>query len=215
MATVWTFGDSLTEQFNLKYDWSKDYIEWKGYTPKVYGNFASEELGYELKNLGKGGSDNYSIFEAFCKEYQNIADDDIVIIGWSSCLRFRIVNKHDEWKPILPNFDNFMQDILHFSKNTADDILVNRSSVKYIEEVNSWINFINSACNTKKIIHWTHFDKQLNVFYFVEGIERIRTETGGLINDAHFSERGQKQLADELLKIIKIGDSGANKNKLI
>jgi hypothetical protein len=215
MATVWTFGDSLTEAYSPTYKWTKKYIEWKGYTPKVYGNLVSEGLGYELKNLGKGGSDNYRIFETFCKTYPLIQDDDIVLIGWSSCLRFRMVDKRDEWKQILPNWDNYIQDIPHFSKNTANEILVNRSSVKYIEEVNSWINFINSACNTKKIIHWTHFHKELNAFHFLEGIERIRSETNGLIDDAHFSENGQKQLADELLKIIEIRDTGIKKNKLI
>ena len=42
MATVWTFGDSLTERYNPDFKWSRDYIEWKGYVPKVYGNFVSE-----------------------------------------------------------------------------------------------------------------------------------------------------------------------------
>ena len=41
MATVWAFGDSLTEAFSPNFKWTKEYIEWKGYTPKVYGNFVS------------------------------------------------------------------------------------------------------------------------------------------------------------------------------
>ena len=195
--------------------WSKDYIEWKGYTPKVYGNFVSEGLGYELKNLGKGGSDNYAIFEAFCRAYPLIHDDDIILIGWSSCLRFRLANKHGKWTQILPNFDNYIQDIPYLSENTADEILVNRSSVKYIEEVNSWIDFINAACNTKKIIHWTHFDKKLNAFYFVDGIERIRNETNGLIDDSHFSENGHKEVSKELLHIIENNISFKSTKKII
>jgi hypothetical protein len=216
MATVWTFGDSLTERFNPKYEWSRDYIEWKGYVPKVYGNFVSEMLNYDLQNLGKGGSDNYTIFETFCKEYQNIADDDIVIIGWSYFERFRLVNIANKWNSVLSNYQNPLNNFDCISEGTINEILINRTNYKYIEEVDNWIKFINLACINKKIFHWS-FNKVETVLnaHIFNNMEKIAIETSGLINDAHLSERGQKQLADELLKAIEIGDSGVKKKKLI
>ena len=51
MATIWAFGDSLTERYNPNESWAKKYIDWKGYLPKVYGNFIAETLNYDLHLL--------------------------------------------------------------------------------------------------------------------------------------------------------------------
>lgn len=210
MATVWTFGDSLTERYNDRDEWSKQYIKWKGYVPKVYGDFVSGMLNYDLQNLGKAGCDNYTIFETFCKTYPLIQNEDIVIIGWTSCARFRLINKFNEWGTLNPNFENRLKDFEYLSKDTVNEIFANRTHIEYTNEVNSWISFINSACVGKKIIHWNTIkgDGELNTYHFFE-METINTETNGLINDYHFSEKGQKHLASEIIDII------FNKEKLI
>jgi hypothetical protein len=201
MATIWTFGDSLTERFNSKEQWAKDYIEWKGYVPKVYGNFISENLNYELQNKGIAGSDNYTILQTFCNSYELIQPNDIILIGWTSCYRFRLVTKYNKWSPLHPNFDNYLKNFNNLSKNTIDEILINRDNIQYVDEVNSWIRFINKACVNNKVIHWNHYHNNLDTFYFVN-FERIRDETNGIVNDSHFSETGQKHLSNELLNII-------------
>jgi hypothetical protein len=217
MATVWTFGDSLTAGFSPKYEWSRDYIEWKGYVPKVYGNFVSEIINYDLQNMGKVGSDNYTIFETFCKTYPKIKDDDIIIIGWSSPGRFRIVTEDNEWRPIIPNFSNYLKNLGIVSEQTIKEILVNRINRKYAEEVNNWISFIDSACINKKIVHWSTVkggDDSLDTFHFFE-MERINTETNGLINDYHFSENGQQHLAAEIIDVLMGKKKMVKSNKLI
>jgi hypothetical protein len=216
MATVWTFGDSMTERFKPEIKWSKDYIDWKGYQPKVYGNFLSESLNYDLQNLGKGGSDNYSIFETFCKSYHLIKEEDIVIIGWSSYLRFRMINKDNLWQSIIPNYENFMGGFDSVSENTLNEILINRNSQRSVDEVNNWIAFINSACLNKKIIHWSTIqgNEELNIYHFFE-MQRIKDETNGLINDLHFSEKGHKRLSSELTDIIFNKKKILKLNKLI
>jgi len=64
--TLWTYGDSFTESMNTATGalWVDEYVGWKGYIPKVYGEIISDNMGMELVNLGKGGSDNYSIFQS-------------------------------------------------------------------------------------------------------------------------------------------------------
>jgi hypothetical protein len=216
MATVWTFGDSYTERYNPHQKWAKEYIDWKGYIPKVYANFVSEMLNYNLKNMGKAGSDNYSIFEEFCKAYQYIKDDDIIIIGWSSYNRFRLANKENKWTSLVPNFKNFLNNFDFISENTVNEILINRTNQIYIEEVNNWIKFISLACSNKKIIHWSTVKGkgELNTHHFFQ-MEKIDEETGGLVNDSHYSENGQKELADKILNALANGDNGVKTNKLI
>jgi len=216
MATIWTFGDSLTERYNPIFKWSKDYIDWKGYVPKVYGNFISEMLNYDLKNLGKAGCDNYTIFETLCNNYHLIKDEDIIIIGWTSVGRFRLANNQNNWLSLVPNFSNYLDGFKYISKNTIDEIFINRENIKYTNEVNSWIKFINTACINKKILHWSTIKGtgELDTFYFFE-MESITKETNGLVNDAHFSENGQNQLANEMLNIIFTNNFGIKRNKLI
>lgn len=216
MATVWTFGDSLTERFNPELEWSNSYIKWKGYVPKVYGDFVSEMLNYDLQNLGKAGCDNYSIFETFCKAYPNIKDGDVVIIGWTSPVRFRLVDKNGEWNSLVPSFENYIQIFDGISEDTINQIMVNRDHSKYIDEVNNWISFINLVCINKKIVQWNTIkgEGELNTYHFFE-MEKIITETNGEVNDMHFSENGQMELSKKLLNIILNKDGITNTNKLI
>lgn len=199
MATLWTFGDSLTASFDMKYEWSKDYIQWKGYTPKVYGDLISEKLNLHLNNLGKGGSDNYSIFQTFCDISQKIKKDDVVIFGWSCPIRFRLATKNNTWKTFIPRYTKNQSDIEGISYNTINELLVHRGeSVKFCEEVNSWVRLINNFLGDIKIVHWTTFDNRLDA-HMIRGVETIKTETNGEVNDGHFSEKGHIELSEILM----------------
>jgi hypothetical protein len=210
MNTLWTFGDSLTDGFRSNDTWAKTYVDWKGYIPLTYGEIISKELNYELINLGKGGSDNNLIFESFIKNIDNIKDGDIVIIGWSDIGRFRLATKLNTWISFVPNFNNNLTNMENISNQTIMEVFVNRLSDVYTDEVNIWINFIKKTIKNFKIINWSTFNQgKINGIY-VNEIERIIDETNGLIKDAHFSERGQKQLSEILLNKIN-----GNYNKII
>ena len=200
MGTVWTFGDSLTEGFKSGDLWARTYVKWKGYVPMTYGEIVADRFGYQIINLGKGGSDNYSIFEMFCKNINKFEEDDIVIIGWSDVGRFRLSNNNGRWTSIVPNFSNNINNIDNVNQNTVDEILVNRTSEIYIDEVNSWINVIKKSLNGIKFISWSTFNNgKIKGLYINEKIELILTETNGEINDAHFSELGQKTVAEHII----------------
>jgi hypothetical protein len=210
MNTLWTFGDSLTDGFRSEDTWAKTYVDWKGYIPLTYGEIISKELNYELINLGKGGSDNYTIFESFIKNIDNIKDGDIVVIGWSDIGRFRLSTKLNTWTSFVPNFDNNLTNMENISNQTIMEVFVNRLSDVYINEVNLWINFFKKTINNFKIINWSTFNQgKINGIY-VNEIEKITNETKGVIKDAHFSENGQKQLSEILLSKIN-----GNYNKII
>lgn len=202
MRKLWTFGDSFTEGYKPKHNtktkhWRHHYIDWKGYVPKVYGEVLAEKFGFELRNYGMGSWDNYSIFESFCKVINEIKSDDVIIFGWSSPERFRIVGNDGYWKQMAPSYEK-NGDIKHsLSDNTIDELFVNRMNRKYSEEINHWINLINFTFKSIPIIHWTPFVSEVNSHYFC-GFETIRDETNGLIDDGHFSESGQVELANKI-----------------
>ena len=197
MRTLWTFGDSFTESFrDNKARWVDEYIDWKGYIPKVYGEVITNELELELVNLGKGGSDNYSIFQAVCDSVHRINSNDIIIIGWSYTVRFRLAANKNSWKPILPNSDTNLKDISH---TTISEILVNRDNELYKDEVRSWMKLLDYTFPNNVLIHWSWRDFIPNYF---GDISTIFDETNGLINDNHFGEEGHTQLAKRLIDMI-------------
>lgn len=215
MNTIWTFGDSLTEGFKSEDLWSRTYVKWKGYTPLTYGEIIAEKFGYQLINLGKGGSDNYTIFETFCKNVDKFEKDDIVIIGWSDVIRFRISNDTGGWTSIVPNYSNNMTNITNINETTINEILVNRTSNVYAEEVNNWQNLIKKSLYDIKLVTWTTFNnRKLKCLFMNEEIERIYTETKFEIKDAHFSELGQNMVAQKIINNLLNGENGTEQ-KLI
>ena len=204
---LYIFGDSFSAGFSFESNWTNPYVNWKGYSPKGFGEIISQKLNLELINLAENASDNYSILQKFCDNEKNIKKNDLVIIGWSSPLRFRLVSK--DWITILPNYDKFSTkeiDKTKISESTLIEILLNRDDIRYCNEVNSWIKLLNNL--DKNIIHWTSFDQRLDCM-FLNKFETIVTETNGKLNDWHFSENGHKQLSDLFINKFK------SKNKIL
>ena len=209
---LWVFGDSFTESFSTNNGgvWVDEYVNWKGYIPKVYGEVISDELGIGLTNMAKGGSDNYSIFQSVCDSVYHINSNDIIIIGWSSTIRFRLVNNRGIWKPIRPKFDRNKLNLENVSQLSIEEILLNRDSELYKDEVRSWIKLLDYTFPNNLLIHWSWVDNMVTPNYFGNNISTIRDETNGLLNDVHFGEHGHKKLAKELMNMVS-----ANRNKCL
>lgn len=204
MSKLWTFGDSLTERFREDFEWSKKYIDWKGYTPKVYGELLSEELKMDHINMATNGSDNYKIFESICRCAKDIKEDDKIIIGWSDVVRFRLVDVNDKWVTLIPNWKNHMDDLGYVTIDTVEQVLVNRgSSTLYTDEVNSWIEFINLHFKNIDVIHWTQFNKEYKA-HRLNQFTTIKKESNGEIDDQHYGEIGQKELTSYFTKLLKV-----------
>lgn len=203
--TLWSFGDSYSTPYGEKpYIKCDDYINYKGYEPKMFSQIIAENLEMNCVINAKGGLDNYSIMENVCNISDKVIDGDIIIIGWSHINRFRVVKENGEWIPILPflrlnKFEEFNMDLL-------DKLAINRLDYeqKYSDEVNSWIKIINRAYENCTVIHWSAFPKtKINALTF-RGLNTITLETRNLIDDGHYSETGHKELANIFLnKILK------------
>ncbi len=202
---LWCFGDSYTQRYTTGSEWSKNYIDFKGYTPKVYCDFLSEELGIESENCGVGGFDNYSIFESLCKKVHLINENDIIIIGWSSIIRFRLASKDGSWVKFVPGAvtDYHLSHHTDVSRTTIEEIFINRDSLIYYNEVNTWIHFINHTLNKNRIIHWTPFDDNISLnAHKLLKFETIKMETN-VVEDHHYGENAHKKLSSIFFEMLK------------
>jgi hypothetical protein len=210
MKKLWVFGCSISDLYDSetsKYYWSEEYLEWKGYTPKHHTQIIADELGYELINCAVSAANNYQIFQDFCDRVDEISNDDYVIIQWTEPNRFRLVNDNDEWTGFAfhSKWTRFKLKKFQFiAFETIQQVLTNRLSSKYREEINSWEKLIKLKSNN--LLVWKPFDKLINNGKIVNSIETIRSETGGKIDDLHFSEDGQVILSKILLDMI-LGNS--------
>lgn len=210
MNKLWVFGDSYSDSFispNKNDKFRQDYSKWKGYSPKVYGEILAERNNMEYVNKARGGWDNISIFEEFCKSANDIKDGDYIIFGWSDPVRFRLANyEFTNWANYLPsNYDNLIENI---SKQTIEEILINRNHKLYKNELFNWINLINFSLKNCKVIHWTWCGNLSKLADWSNGstltngcIDTITTETKGVMHDSHYSESGHLILANLLEKV--------------
>jgi hypothetical protein len=200
-SKVWTFGDSFSTNFDTyPSNVIEDYIKWKGYLPKTYAQIIANKLNMVHMNHARAGYDNYSILQKICEHSNEIKPNDLIIIGWTTPLRFRIINNSNEWVSMHQPFPK------DFNETLLNDILINRldNIAKYADEVNSWIKLIYLTFKTNKIIQWSwDISSKLNVNYF-NGFETITQETNNQVRDGHYSENGHKELANKLIETYDI-----------
>lgn len=208
MGNLWIFGDSFsaTNFRNNAETWRVKYAKWKGYTTKVWPEFLNETLQLKLINTSLSGGDNYSIFDTIIDNIDNIKENDILIVGWTSTLRFRFINKTNTFTTIRPSMHltkatlENTSEYLGVSLDTINEILINRDNRLYEEEINRYIKLINFSLKNNKILHWCPFQNHqpgLNITRIdeIKNIEKISDETNGEIKDYHYSENGHKELS--------------------
>jgi hypothetical protein len=208
---LWVFGDSLSAKYSNSYTnpWGADYIKWKGYEPKIYGDIIAEKYNLIHINRAMPGSDNYSIFESICKEVDNIAKDDIIIVGWTELARFRLIAGDGLWKRLLLNKKEHKgkrrinESFVHVTNDMIDELLANRTlNQSLINEIENWMKLLKKLYGSN-IIFWNwKQDGQLQFLNCVTPAQwpgSIRNETDGEIDDGHYSEEAHKILADLLI----------------
>ncbi len=205
MNKLWVFGDSFSARWNTKWDWTYDYLTYKGYKPKQFFNIISEKYNLSINNKSIGGCDNYTILQTICDNIDSIGENDVVIIGWTQHMRFRIANPkydiwhRDKWIYLLPNLENPQNMYGYISKSTFEEILINRDNDLFIDEVRSWIKMIKKSLPNNKILFWSWPKYPDENFMPLP----IREETSGKINDAHYGEEGHKTLAEWMIECLE------------
>jgi hypothetical protein len=223
MKRIWVFGDSFSAANDRQAleRWRVNYIKWKGYPTKVFSDFLSEKLNISSRNMGISGTDNYTIMDTIIDSLDKINPNDIIIIGWTSTIRFRVCSKNGTFLTIRPNDLDIKKSTItdttfltNMSVDCLNEIVVNRNEDVYIEEINRYIKLINHIYPKNIIINWSPFDQGKNgmlVTPIKKNIKRITDETNGEIVDNHFSEFGHEQISEYFKELI---DNYDNSKKL-
>jgi hypothetical protein len=218
MSKLWVFGDSFsaTNDRRIIERWRLDYINWKGYVPKVFSDFLSEKLNISARNMSVSGADNYTIIESIIDCLNKINSDDIILIGWSSTIRSRIASKNNTFLTIRPNNLNNQSTIKDTSYLTdvcvdcLSEIVVNRNNQIYIDEINKYIKLINHMYPDNVIIYWSPFQQEKEGMFVTPiepKIEKIFEETNGKLPDTHYGEFGHEQISEYFYGLIKNYDN--------
>lgn len=225
MNNLFTFGCSFSENFQPYNDKSNGnpqsrYIfeTLNGVVPDGWTDILSKKLNYNQKNYSIGGDNNYGIFSQICEYCNQFSENDIVIIEWTNVHRFRWPNKENKWGSRLPGFFNDLDGI---SKNTYEEILVNRSHELWYNEIYQYEKIIDKLCSLSKsnIFYWS-FDpnliytlpneKKLQKKYILSDVIKvdmytlikdnggkcINEESEGKINDGHLGKTGHEVMGN-------------------
>jgi hypothetical protein len=157
----------------------------------------ADKLNIPLLNRGIGGADNYTIFDSIIKEIDNIKPGDTVVVGWTSAVRGRAV-LNDKFVSLHIGGSLSIPDL---SDQSVIELLNNRDSSLYMDEVMGWTRLLKHAFRDNKIIFWSAFPEYkdrglLDPSYWANKTYSIHDETGGAIPDGHPSESGCLLLSD-------------------
>ncbi len=212
MNKLWVFGDSYSEPFYKAAKWKTPYIEWKGYIPRCYGEIVAEKCNLVHINQAIGGTDNYTILDTIIHSLDKIEKEDVIIIGWSNTIRFRIASNQNAFNTIRPGTLDYVLSLnkemqyMDLSDETLAEMSANRDNQIYITELNNYIKLLNYTFKDNKIIHWSPFAQHregLNTtFKNPFDYETIREETKGEIDDGHFTSNAHELIATQLIDLI-------------
>jgi len=233
MNTLWTFGDSFTFGYacNELCTTKKrlEYLPYKKDEDDIWPNHLGKLLNYDIKNLGKNGCSNDYIFNTILDNFNDIKENDIVIINMTYHGRIEVPVEDD----VLNIFfnDTVFQNIKEKEKikNALLPILKNDTDASIDEIYKTIINFqyyfMNNPYYKKrnikkfKFLEERLFNEKKIKFCFLwgleenksilNGFEKIQEHTNNQINDEHFSYNGHREFSQFIYSII------INKKKLL
>lgn len=223
MSYIWAFGDSMTAPISgLWPEKPSPYSKWLGRYAKTSCEMLAEHFNYEYKNLAKAGSSNNQIFATFLQNHMHINSGDIVVIGWSPIMRYRLAkqraqDKKMDWQQIWAlgwngGVEQSCLDGTSVTKEVAEHIVLNRYEFSdfYSQEINEWVSFIKEWANLKnvKIVTWTWCNENfggkhsIDVDIPVKIRTDISAETNNIIKDGHYGEVGHVELFNEIIEFL-------------
>lgn len=207
MNKLFVFGCSFThgngclphEAYSLKYKKSEDDLIW----PEII----AKKLNLKLFNLGMGGVGNDYIIDSIMQNFDLIGEGDIVIIQKTFSHRFDICSKNDDnsgyqWETITPTSELILKE-KGYSKNDILSFLHTLSLIdtdlhdeRWLERMHFFKKILDVHKKVKVCLFW---DLEDGYHIKFERINDIDTQ----INDGHWSFKGHKAFAEEILQKIK------------
>lgn len=196
MSKLFLFGDSFTagngalplEEYTLKYKTKSDLI-W----PEI----VAKELNLTLVNYGMGLFSNDKILDSIMLAYDEISEDDTVIIGKTFPFRADIPDRTDtQLLTLAPNHFTSIQDrysekeIEHFNHLL---VMFDSPLIKFRHDFRFefFKKLLENKVN-KQVMLWEVSD-------LCHSFETIQTATNSKIEDNHWSFKGHRDFANHVL----------------
>jgi len=206
MNKLFVFGCSFThgngclpnEAYTQRYKKSENDLIWPEYV--------SKKLNLKLFNFGKGAVGNDYIIDTIMQNFDLIDEGDVVIIEKTFSHRFDICTKTDDgnevWETITPTSEFILKE-KGYSKNDIIPLIHTLSIIdsdlnndRWIERFEFFKKIIGMHKKAKCCIVW-----DLESGYHIK-YERI-VDVDNSINDKHWSFKGHRMFAEEILEKIK------------
>ena len=211
MPTLWTFGDSFTDEFGYiddgryvyRDDREKKYLKYKKPGDDIWVNHLGKKLNYEIKNFGQYGSSNERIIDSIFENILNFNIEDVVIFSRTFDSRFDIPDTKTSKK-----FKTIHGEALSFIEKNMKSIYDIEDKLELQTILNYGVLFMDNNLYkkrydlrfktleklikpmVKKVIYW-EVDSN-----FRRSFEKIKEHTNYEINDPHFSFEGHKQISE-------------------
>ena len=211
MKKIFLFGDSFTYGHGcIKNGPGNDYIDnYQHEGDKPWFDIINENYNYEIINRGMGLFSNDKIIDSIISSYNDINPGDIVIIEMGFTNRFDIPNDEDDiFMTVAPNskhlitnthnwqrkkYTEFEFECIEYMTVMMDSILVKDRHQKRFD----FFKKIIENKGVKKCVLWNILD-----YLNPDKYETILKATDGKIIDHHWSFKGHRSFADDILKIL-------------
>ena len=175
----------------------------------------ANKLGVNLVNLGKCGASNDYILDKMIENYDNIKENDLVILGKTVHSRFDVKNpKTNEFFNVLGEYPTYPKHTQIYTENHIKD--QNFTNDEYETIINFIYHFASDELFKKRQNLRFDFikdrllkDKKISYYnewstrdVFTLNIERIYSHTKGKIEDSHFSFNGHKQMFEHFYYLM-------------
>lgn len=202
--TLWVFGDSFTFGNGCREDCPNNqyFFNYKKEHDDIWPNHLAQLLGMSIKNFGKNGASNEYIFDTIIQNFNQIQENDVVVISKTIFGRIEVPNDNSEWVSIFStrewkskyrselwsnylgsNFiDEELRIILDFQHRFSNHELYKK---RYDERFNFIKNVLIDLNKVKSCFVWDVQDKNL-----LDKFELISQDTNGVINNLHWSFKG-------------------------
>jgi hypothetical protein len=233
MNTLWTFGDSFTFGYacNELCTTTKrlDYLPYKKENDDIWPNHLAKLLNYQVKNLGKNGVSNDYIFNSIIDNFNDIKENDIVVIGMTFHGRIEVPIEDNNLNIFFNGRINTNKSIEELIKKCLQPI-AEKDDIDDIDEIyktiiNFQYYFMNNPYYKKKNVKKFEFlqerlinEKKIKFCYLwgleeskniLSGFERIKQHTNNEINDEHLSFNAHRDFSQYIYSTI------TNKKKLL
>jgi len=213
MSKLYVFGCSFSGLHSMDLlsntDMKKYYEFRNGNLPPTWSEILANNINLELVNMARWGSDNYEIFENFCKKINEIKKDDVVIIGWTQISRCRLFSEYYNKLFTINIWEtNENKHFSNISQKTIEELMVNRSNKIWADEVYNWMDIINKLSDLIKfkLHYWSFFSEFKEICIINDllklGAEYITNETNRKVYNDHFGQKGHEVQAEYFKKLI-------------